>query len=95
MALQANVTMTFTPASPEQGKPYRVMDAGIEMTFVCLNPGPGEVSVYTIVLTDAELAAVTTQPQLTTLVRNKLERKYRMVNIASKLDLFIGQSLII
>lgn len=87
MALPVNSTMTFLG--------YDVIDLGISMRFVCLLPGAGQPTDYSIVLTDAELAGVSTQPQLATLVRTKLERKFRATNIASKLDPFIGQSLVI
>ena len=83
MAVQANATFTFTA--------YEVGDGGIWLFFVCTNPGPGLANDYNIFLTDAELAAVTTQPQLATLIRTELERKIRATGIASKLDPFIGQ----
>lgn len=85
MPVQANATFTFTA--------YEVTDAGIVMAFVCLNPGPGEANDYSVLVTDAELAAVTTAPQFTALVQTKLQRKVRGAGIASKLDARIGQSL--
>ena len=85
MALKTNATLEFSS--------YTVLDTGIEMTFTCPNPGPGEYSHYVILLTDAELATVTTQVQLRTLVTSKLQRRYRATGIASKLDQFIGQTL--
>lgn len=87
MPVQANATFTFTA--------YEVTDAGIRMDFVCPNPGAGEANDYAILVTDAELATVTTLPQFTTLVTSKLQRKIRATNIATKLDPRLGQSLII
>ena len=87
MPVQANATFTFTA--------YEVRDDGIRMDFVCLNPGPGQANDYSIVITDAELAAVSTVPQFTTLVTNKLQRKIRASGIAAKLDPRIGAALVI
>lgn len=87
MTLKANATMTF--------KTYLVVDGGIQMNFVCLDPGPGETTDYSILLTDTELVAITTQPQLLTLVTAKLNRKLRAANIASKLDPLINQSIVV
>ena len=87
MPVQANAHFTFTS--------YEVTDGGIRMFFVCTDPGPGQPNDYDIFLTDAELAPITTAPQLNTLVTNKLNRKIRAVNIAPKLDPFIGQTLVI
>ena len=87
MTLRANATLTFTS--------YEVTNEGIDFHFVSPDPGPGEPSDYFVLITDAELATVTTQLQLRTLVRDRLERKLRATGIASKLDQFIGQSLVI
>jgi len=85
MPLQPNATFTFTG--------FEVVDEGIRFIFVCLNPGPGQANDYAFLATDAELAAVTTQAQLQTLVTNKLNRMIRATGIASKLTPFIGQSI--
>ena len=87
MALKVSATMTFTG--------YVVRDDGIQLNFSCATPGAGEPTDYAILLTDSDLAAITTQAQLSTAVRTKLERKFRLSGIASKLDPFIGQSLVI
>lgn len=87
MPLATNATMTFTD--------YETGDEGITLHFVSPNPGPGQVSDYFILLTDADLATITTQLQLKNLVETKLKRKLRANGIAAKLDPFIGQSLII
>lgn len=87
MPVQANATFIF--------QSYFVSDGGISLVFLCTDPGPGEESEYTVLVTDAELSAVTTQVQLRNLVDAKLKRKIRSANIASKLDQFIGQSLVI
>lgn len=87
MPVQANATFTFTA--------YEVIDGGITLAFVCLNPGPGEANDYSVLVTDAELAAVTTMQQFVTLVTNKLQRKIRAAGIAAKLDPRIGSSLVI
>ena len=87
MALRTNASLTFTD--------YSVDDEGIHLHFVSPDPGPGEPSDYYIVLRDTDLAGVTTQGALRTLVENKLKRKLRSAGIASKLDSFIGQSLVV
>lgn len=80
-------TLTFTG--------YEVDDASVRLTFLNPDPGPGRASEYTIAVSDAELAAVTTAAQLRTLVTAKLQRKLQAANIASKLDGFIGQPVTI
>lgn len=87
MTLRANAVMTF--------KTYVIGDSGIQMNFVCLDPGPGETTDYSIFLTDADLAGVSTQGQLANLITTKFNRKVRATNIASKLDQFINQSITI
>lgn len=74
---------------------YEVEDTGVAMTFVNFTPGAGLPTDYTIRVTDAELAAVTTAVQLRNLVTTKLQRKLQAAGIASKLDTFIGQSVTI
>lgn len=74
---------------------YTVRDDGIALDFEHPDPGPARPSVYTIVVTDAELAAVTTAQALRTLAQTKLQRKVLAANIASKLDDFIGQTVTI
>lgn len=93
MPVQANATFRFD--SPDGGSTpaYEVRDDGILMNFVCNAPGPGQPTGYSILLTDAELALVTTQAQLASLVTTKLNRKIRSTGIASKLNTFIGQSI--
>ena len=73
---------------------YTVTDAGIEMEFQIVVPRPGPTN-FRILITDAELAAITTQNQLRTAVGTKLRRKLQGEGIASKLDGFIGQSITI
>ena len=70
---------------------YTVEDDATYLEFLWANPGPGKNTNYTIRLTDAELSAVTTNPQLRTLVQTKLRRKLQANGIASKLDAFVGQ----
>jgi hypothetical protein len=65
------------------------------MQFLCANPGPGEASQYTILITDVELATVTLQAQLLTLVTTKLQRKFRSSGIASKIDPFVNTAITI
>ena len=74
---------------------YEVEDAAILMEFLNTAPGAGNPTNYTIRFTDAELAAVTTQLQLRTAVQTKLRRKLQAEGIASKLDVFIGQTVTI
>lgn len=80
-------TLTFTG--------YTVDDAGIRSHFVCLNPGPGQANDYDIFLTDAELAGAQTQAQLVALAQGKLNRLLTAAGLAAKLDLLIGQSLVL
>jgi len=87
MPLQNNATMIFIS--------YEIQDGGIQLHFVCPNPGAGEPNDYYILLTDDELTTVGTVQQLKTLVEGKLQRKLRAVGIATKLDTFIGQSLVV
>lgn len=85
MGLRANASLQFTR--------YLIEDGGVRFFFVCANPGPGEASDYDVLATDAELAGVSTTPQLVTLVTGKLQRRWRANGIASKLDPLIGQSI--
>lgn len=87
MTLAANAVMTFTD--------YQVTDQGILFHFVCANPGPGQPSDYYVLVTDTELAGVSTQQQLVTLVTGKLQRRFRATGIATKLDPLVGQSITI
>lgn len=73
---------------------YTVEDAGIRFRFVILAPGPEMPTDADVLVTDAELAAVTTAAQLRdNVVLPKLRRKLRAENIASKLDPFVGVSV--
>ncbi len=85
--LSTNATMIFLD--------YEVQDNGIRIHFVCPDPGPNEVSDYYITVTDAELSLITTLAKFKTLVLTKLQRKLRASDIASKLDPYIGQSLVV
>ena len=87
MPLQSNAVMTFTS--------YKVLDIAIELHFECHNPGPGEVVDYYILITDTEIAALTSLSDFATLVDAKLKRKLRGLNIANRLDALIGQSRVI
>ena len=87
MALRVNATMRFDS--------YTVEDNGIQFHFVCIDPGPGMNSDYYVLVTDAELTGVTSQAQLASLITTKLQRRYRATGAASKLDPFIGQTLVI
>lgn len=74
---------------------YEVTDLGIVLHFTWPNrPTPGPTEFF-VMLTDAELSAITTQAQLRTAVTSKLNRKLRATGIATKLDPFIGQSITI
>ena len=86
MALAVNAVMTFMD--------YQLLDnpLGIEFHFVCSNPGPGQPSDYTVIVTDAEWAAATNNTQRRTLVTNKLQRKYRAAGLATALDGLIGST---
>lgn len=72
---------------------YEVTDEGITLHFVSPDPGPGQASDKYLVLTDAELAGVTTLAALRDLVLTKAKRKLLAEGIATKLNGFIGQSV--
>lgn len=72
---------------------YTVLDAGTQLQFVSPDPGPGRPSDYAVLVTDAEMAAVTTAQQLRDLVLAKLQRKLLAALVASRLDGFLGQSV--
>lgn len=74
---------------------YDVQDTGIELEFANFTPGPGLPTNYTILITDAEIAGVSTLSQLRTLVIGKLRRKLQAEGIATKLDPLIGLSVTI
>ncbi len=75
---------------------YEVTDGGIVLHFVSPDPGAGQPSDWYAGVTDAELAAATTNVLLRQLVLNKLTRKLRAAGgIATRLDPFIGQSVVI
>jgi hypothetical protein len=73
---------------------YDVEDTAVVMEFSGENRG-GEPTIYTIRFTDTELSTVTTQLMLRNAVQAKLRRKLQAEGIASKLDVFIGQSVTI
>lgn len=73
---------------------YDILDDGILMRFDRIDAGR-EGYGYQVMLTDAELAGVSTAPQLRTLVLTKLRRKMQAEGIGTKLDTFIGQVLTI
>ena len=82
--------MTFTFTS------YEVLDTGVQLHFISPDPGAGQPTDWYVVVTDAELVGATTTILLRQLVLDKLNRKFRAANgIATRLDPFIGQSLII
>lgn len=88
MPLVANATMTFIE--------YIVnADYSVTMVFQCLLPGPGMPTEYPITITQAEVTGINSQSQFTSLVRSKLDWQYRHIGVSSKLDGFIGQSLIL
>jgi hypothetical protein len=80
-------TMTFMD--------YEVLDIGVRLHFVSPNPGAGQASDYYITLSDVELAGVTSQAQLSALVKGALNRRLLATGIAGDLDSFIGQSLVL
>jgi hypothetical protein len=75
---------------------YSVTDTGVEFSFDFPTGEMATISTPIIVtLTDAELAAVTTQVQLRNALVTKLQRKIQKAGIASKLDQFINQTITI
>lgn len=93
MALRDNATLTFKGFTMEASEFQPIL--GVRLHFECLDPGPEQPSDYYIILTIAELAAVTGQAQLRTLVMDKLNLQIRALGVASKLTPFIGQSLVV
>lgn len=84
MALRANAEMEFDR--------YRLDDAGVVLHFTCADPGAGESCEYEVLVTDAELASVSTMQQFGNLVTAKLTRRYRA---NTQLDGLIGRSVTI
>mgnify|MGYP001612894606 FL=1 len=75
---------------------YAVQDAGVQLHFVSPDPGAGMPSDWYVLVGDAELAGATNNAQLRQLVLDKLNRKLRAAGgIATRLDPFIGQSVVI
>lgn len=74
---------------------FGMEDSGIRLHFLCTDPGPEQENDYYIMITIAELEAVTTQIQLRTLVQDRLNLKIRAQGVASKLIPFIGQTLVV
>lgn len=85
MALKPNASLTFTR--------YEVTDTGVRFWFVCPDPGPGEQSDYSVLLTDAEMGAITSIATFQSALLAKLKRYWRAEGIASKLDSLIGRSI--
>lgn len=93
MPLKTNSTLTFIDY--QMVSPDNQPLLGVRLHFVCLDPGPEQPSDYFVLLTTTELAAVTTQLQLRNLVQGKLNEQIRATGIATKLDPFIGQNLVV
>lgn len=74
---------------------YEVQDDGVLFRFNIPDPEPGVADTLTVKATDAQLSAVTTAPQLRTLVTTLLNRKVRRNGFAAKLNPFLGQSVTI
>ena len=87
MTLKTNATMVFMD--------YQVQDTGVQLHFVCPDPGGGEASDYYIFVTDSEIAGITNLSTAKTLITTKLGRRLRATGLATKLDLLIGQSMVV
>lgn len=87
MPLKTNSTLIFLG--------FEMEDAGVRLHFLCADPGPEQANDYHIMLTITELAAVTTQIQLRTLVQDRLNLQIRAQGVESKLTPFIGQTLVV
>ncbi len=85
MPLKPNAELVFDS--------YTVNAGGIELNYVCYDPGPGESTDYRITVSDAEVSPITTVAQFDTLVAAKLKRLYRAQGISSKLDRMIGRTV--
>jgi hypothetical protein len=93
MGLKVNAEMIF------QG--YEILDGGINLHFLCLDPSDGQPTDagvptdYYVLITDTELSTISTAAQFKTLVITKLQRKLRATGIANKLDALVGQKVVI
>lgn len=72
---------------------YSTTDTGIDLRFVIDDPGPGRPSEWTVALSDAELAGISTMAQFRSLVIAKLQRKVLNAGIGARLDPLIGQTV--
>lgn len=68
---------------------YGIVDDGVVLRFADAD------GAYKIHVTNAELATITTQPALRTLVITKLQRKVLGVGIKAKLDPLLNQTVTI
>ena len=73
---------------------YDVTDTGIRFAFE-ENVTGNNMLEAAVFMTDAELAAITSQAQLRTALTTKLQRQVNKAGIAAKLDPLIGQSITI
>lgn len=80
------MTLTFTD--------YDVQDTGVNLHFVCLDPGPGLPNDYYVFMLDTEYTGLT-KSQLVALATNKLRRKIDATGIGSVLDPLLNQSITI
>ena len=75
---------------------YDVLESdGVRLRFNIPDPDPGVADTLTIIVSDAQLAAVTTPAQLRTLVTALLNRKVRKSTTVTRLDPFKGMSVTI
>ena len=73
---------------------YLVKDGETILAFLCFDPGPGQASEYTIILTDAEMKNLPLN-DFRKLCQDKLDRKLREKGIRASLDQFLGEEFTI
>lgn len=74
---------------------YTVHEEGTRLVFTLDGMGPGQDTEITILLTDAEVAGLTTLGLARVLVTAKLQRRLMASGIAPRLDSLLGQSVIL
>ena len=98
MILQTNAVMTFTGYEiiPAQPRATPAVPVTVNLTFTCPLPGPDMPGVYTVSVTDTELAGAATLSALRTLVISKLSAQFHpplSAAIVTQLTGLIGQTV--
>lgn len=72
---------------------FEITDRAVTLWFVSFDPGGGKPNDYSVTVTDAEIAAATTAPDLRDLVEARLRRKLRGAGLSARLDELIGHEV--